>query len=353
VHTLRATALDLEGGKGSDECMVSIVINSPTIVTSEVTLITSYSAVSGGNITNDGGIRVNLRGVCWSTSPNPTIQDNYIECGSGIGEYICKLTGLTDSTTYYIRSYATNDQGTFYGHEITFITSSKSTSFNYPDFSMTEGLSLLGNAEFTNDILRITRSYIDQVGACWYTENQILVKEGFETEFQFKISDYSGWVSSGGDGLVFLIMDASYPINVTGWGGNLGYEGLKGVVAVEFDIVNNEEYPADQNHNNIAIHSNGPDANSPHHDFMLARYIPDEPFKDGNPHNVIISYKDQTLHIYLDSYSGDPVISLDIDIDSLLELQGGPVWIGFSASTGLGVATHDILSWTFNGEFTH
>lgn len=84
----------------------------PEVTTQEVTEITETSAVGGGYILSDGGSIVTLRGVCWSTEENPTIGDNKTEDGEGEGEFISNITDLTPNTTYYVRAYATNSEGT-------------------------------------------------------------------------------------------------------------------------------------------------------------------------------------------------------------------------------------------------
>lgn len=94
----------------------------PVIVTTEVTEISHITAVSGGNITDDGGGSIIERGVCWSTSQNPTISDNKTENGSGTGIFTSSVSGLAGMTTYYIKAYATNTTGTSYGNEISFKT---------------------------------------------------------------------------------------------------------------------------------------------------------------------------------------------------------------------------------------
>ena len=91
--------------------------------TSSITTISFESAASGGNILADGGVNVYARGVCWSTSSNPTIAlSTKTYDGTGIGSYTSSITGLTDNTTYYVRSYATNVAGTVYGNEVVFTT---------------------------------------------------------------------------------------------------------------------------------------------------------------------------------------------------------------------------------------
>ena len=98
-------------------------VNNPNgIITTAVSNVTGTTAVSGGNILSDGGAKITARGVCWSTSPNPTIADNKTIDGSGIGSFTSNLTDLNDGLTYYIRSYATNINGTRYGNEISFLT---------------------------------------------------------------------------------------------------------------------------------------------------------------------------------------------------------------------------------------
>jgi hypothetical protein len=96
----------------------------PSVVTSPVTVITSTFATGNGNVTSDGGDLVTDRGVCWSTSANPTTAGSHTSSGTGTGTFAASITGLTKKTTYYVRAYATNSAGTSYGNEITFITPS-------------------------------------------------------------------------------------------------------------------------------------------------------------------------------------------------------------------------------------
>jgi hypothetical protein len=94
----------------------------PTITTTARTSITATTATSGGNITDDGGGSVTGRGVCWSTSQNPTIAGSKTTDGTGTGSFTSSITGLTPSTKYYVRAYATNSAGTGYGNNDTLTT---------------------------------------------------------------------------------------------------------------------------------------------------------------------------------------------------------------------------------------
>jgi hypothetical protein len=83
--------------------------------------------MTGGNISDDGGVTVTARGVCWSTGQTPTIEDNKTEDGTGAGSFTSKIIGLELNTTYYVRAYATNSGGTGYGSTMSFTTSSFGT----------------------------------------------------------------------------------------------------------------------------------------------------------------------------------------------------------------------------------
>lgn len=94
----------------------------PTVSTTAVSSIATTIAVSGGNVTSDGGTTVTVRGVCWNTSANPTIGSSYTSNGSGTGSYTSNITGLSANTAYHVRAYATNSGGTAYGADIQFTT---------------------------------------------------------------------------------------------------------------------------------------------------------------------------------------------------------------------------------------
>ena len=67
--------------------------NMPVLSTSAVTDITVDTAISGGDITSDGGATVTARGVCWSTGQTPTISDNKTTDGTGAGTFVSNISG--------------------------------------------------------------------------------------------------------------------------------------------------------------------------------------------------------------------------------------------------------------------
>lgn len=118
TYFVRAYATNSVGtAYGSQETFTSIAV-LPIVSTTKISAITSTTATSGGNITSDGGSSVKARGVCWSTSQNPTITDSKTSDGTGTGSYISSISGLVQGTTYYIKAYATNSIGTAYGNQV-------------------------------------------------------------------------------------------------------------------------------------------------------------------------------------------------------------------------------------------
>ena len=127
TYYLRAYATNSEGTAYGEELSFNtldeeIIIFIPTVTTADITEITQTSAVSGGDVTSDGGDEVIARGLCWSTSQNPTIDDNHTNDGVGTGIFTTNISDLAPNTTYYLRAYATNSVGTAYGEERVFTT---------------------------------------------------------------------------------------------------------------------------------------------------------------------------------------------------------------------------------------
>lgn len=113
------------------------------VVTKDVTNITANSAYCGGNVTDDGNGTVTARGICWSETHNPTINNIYSEetnNGTGTGSFTSQLTNLKENTTYYVRAYATYEKGTIYGEEKSFKTESLINGYDWVDLGLPSGL---------------------------------------------------------------------------------------------------------------------------------------------------------------------------------------------------------------------
>ena len=166
---LRAYATNSVGTSyGNEVSFTTQSLSIPTIITSVASNISTSSIQSGGNIINDGGAYISTRGVCWSTSPNPTNSNvNYVTInGTGTGTFISNVNNLNPSTTYYLRAYATNSLGTAYGNEISFNTQSLSTpSLSTATISNISSNSVQSGGNITSD----GGATISQKGVCWST----------------------------------------------------------------------------------------------------------------------------------------------------------------------------------------
>jgi len=86
--------------------------------TTPASSVGTTSAVVGGNVTDEGMTQVTARGFVYGTSSGASTFT--VNAGAGQGSFSSTLTGLTGRTTYYVRSFATNAQGTTYGTEVSF-----------------------------------------------------------------------------------------------------------------------------------------------------------------------------------------------------------------------------------------
>ncbi len=100
-------------------------IELPQVTTSGVTNVKATSATTGGKITSYGGGNILDKGVCWSTAENPDITGLHITNDTVTDNYTSTLTGLAENTKYYVRAYATNQNGTSYSNETELTTNSK------------------------------------------------------------------------------------------------------------------------------------------------------------------------------------------------------------------------------------
>jgi len=122
TYYARAYATGPEGTVyGSERTFTTLPVLA-TVTTVAATNVQGTTAVTGGNITADGGAAVTARGVCYGTTPAPTIAGSKTTDGTGVGTFVSNLSGLKGLTKYYARAYATNSAGTAYGNEISFTT---------------------------------------------------------------------------------------------------------------------------------------------------------------------------------------------------------------------------------------
>jgi hypothetical protein len=228
---------------------------------------------------------------------------------------------------------------------------SAQNSPNFPDFSSTTGLNLVGDATQFNSVLRLTSAQLGQVGAAWYINKQE-VGGGFVTVFNFQVTAPGGQLDAdgnpGGDGFAFVTQNSN--VSALGFaGGAQGYGGIPNSLAIEFDTWNSSALPFginDPNGNHVSVHTRGILPNSDAEAFSLGSttVIPD--MSDGSVHTVMIAYEPGTLQIFVDDLS-TAVLTIALNLADVLNLDDGTAFVGFTAGTGGAYENHDILSWLF------
>jgi len=152
-YYVRAYCKSAEGVVYGKTVATKTLSGKSALTTTSVTSITVNSAVSGGNITSDGGAPITARGVVWSNLQNPTVENHLGKTtdGTGTGSFTSNLADLSLYTTYYVRAYATNSVGTSYGNQQTFTTSNGMITLTTTEVTSITATSAVSGGNVTSD----------------------------------------------------------------------------------------------------------------------------------------------------------------------------------------------------------
>ncbi len=210
----RAYATNAQGTAYGNEITFTTLSGSVTITTNSVTSIQAQSAMSGGYISSDGGAPVTARGVCWNTSPGPTINDFKSTNGSGTGSFSSSLTALSASGTYFVRAYATNATDTYYGNELSFTTQSGVATVTTTAVTSLMAQTASSGGSITSD----GGSAITARGVCWSTTTGPTVSD-FKTVNGSGTGSFTSSLTGLNPSTVYYLR--AYATNGTGtWYGN-------------------------------------------------------------------------------------------------------------------------------------
>ena len=134
LYYVRAYATNSLGtAYGANITFTSATTDTPVVETKDCIALTGTTATGVGIIWSIGGSAVTQHGHCWNTSINPTTSHGHTLNGDGFyGAFTSAITGLTATTSYYIRAYATNTQGTSYGNNVRIIAGVASSELAGP-----------------------------------------------------------------------------------------------------------------------------------------------------------------------------------------------------------------------------
>jgi hypothetical protein len=210
---------------------------------------------------------------------------------------------------------------------------------------------------WTGSMLQLTNSTTETASA--WLKTAIPVSSAFTTTFQFQISPASSGPNSIGDGFAFVIQGAptgNMTLGSTGLGQYIGYAGIPNSIAIEFDTYYNQDYGDPMTTGisdaHVGIQSLGTFPNTSDHETQGANLGGPTlyNFADGNQHTATITYDGTTLSVFLDqSTNPNAIVTAVVNLNTLLGLNAGPAYVGFTAATG-GAQEADILgsTWTWN-----
>ena len=162
----------------------------PTVKTAAPTNVKSNSAVLNGEVAWNGNLNVTARGICYSTSPNPTTNGAHTTEGTGEGEYHSEIQGLWMNTTYYVRAYAINRLGTSYGEQIEFTTDDGLPTVTTLEPSVKSATTAEAGGTITDD----GGFQISAYGVCWSTHENPTIQNphtndgNMDSEFRSSIT---------------------------------------------------------------------------------------------------------------------------------------------------------------------
>ncbi len=198
----------------------TIIIDPPTVTTTAVSYISTTFASSGGNISEDGGAPVTVRGVCWNTAGAPTISDDKTEDGLGSGSFASQLTNLIPGSTYFLRAYATNEAATAYGEELSFTTLNSIVVPAVETASVTN--IMVKTAACGGEVSDWGGDTVNVRGICWNTGGNPTVADE-KTENRSGLGNFTSTLSGLTENTTYYVRAYATNVSGTGYGSEVSF----------------------------------------------------------------------------------------------------------------------------------
>ncbi len=140
LYHVVAYATNSEGTSLGETKEFTTLSYPPVVITAPPGNITTYSAVIGGEVIDDGNSPVTERGLYWGTDDDPAESGQWISMGDGLGTFEIELHDLIPQTHYYVVASATSDAGTGFGDVIVFATDDIDRTVFVPNAFVPSGL---------------------------------------------------------------------------------------------------------------------------------------------------------------------------------------------------------------------
>ena len=210
TYYVRAFAVN-ENGTGYGPQISFTTFDVPSMTTNYVNVTSATSAIISCSVSDDHGADVTVQGICWNTTGNPTTADNTITAELGSANYDINMSGLTPATTYYVRAYATNSEGTGYGNVLDFVTS------NEVPYVSTAAISSINetNAICGGNVTSSNGSEVTACGVCWSTSQNPTLADAHTTDGS-GIGSFTSSITGLSSGTTYYVR--AYATNSTGTG---------------------------------------------------------------------------------------------------------------------------------------
>jgi hypothetical protein len=212
--------------------------------------------------------------------------------------------------------------------------------FAYNDFSAPSSLIFQRDAALVEARVRLTPAKRGQAGGVWFSTKQ-WVKDGFETSFQFQLTEPGGF---GANGLAFVIQNNETPL-LGSSGHGMGFRRIQNSLVVKFDPYHFKDHHYVK-YDEVAVlvnssaHIYPPDAGA-------IGLTTNASYTDGQIHTVKIVYTAGNLEVFLDDL-GNPLLTVPVNLAEVVALDDGRAWVGFTAATGADFYNQDVISWSFH-----